>query len=556
MKRVSRFFSGTTAAVLSLSSLLALSIPSVAHAATVSWDGGGADNNFSTAANWAGDVVPSNGDTITFDNSSLADFETVNNDMTNLSLAGITFGGSGVYSYTITGNELLVGGAIAGSKGAINTDITLTANTTVDSAYIGVQGGTTAIDTAGYSLTYIGAGSCGTGLYAALAGSGDLIISTGSETGINAYAPSPNYTGDISVTSGNLGVVNAEVLGQAASLTAAGSGLVIGLNAVSATINTPISVSGSLMLTGYGGRAVACMGGADEPIAPVTATLAGGLTLLGDVELTAYYANVNVTGTYTTNDHALNLAQSSIGTLTLPGGVTVQPKTETVEYKDNQPTQAIQVLANTTAIISGTYGDVFVGEKGILKGTGTAAKVNIAQGGAIAPGNSPGCFSTGTLQLSGEYQFELGGADACTGYDQIKVTGTSGSTVLFQPGATLTTSRYENYTPTQGQVFTIIDNQSSDAVGSTFDGLAEGATFEQNGIVFMISYVGGDGNDVTLTVQNVPTAPDTGFALVTASPVLSLGLMTVAAGLIFAIARRTRLSHAVVKGKQSRRNRK
>ena len=36
--------------------LLAFSIP--AYAATRTWDGGGGDNNWSTAANWSSDTVP------------------------------------------------------------------------------------------------------------------------------------------------------------------------------------------------------------------------------------------------------------------------------------------------------------------------------------------------------------------------------------------------------------------------------------------------------------------------------------------------------------------
>ncbi len=49
-------------------------------------------------------------------------------------------------------------------------------------------------------------------------------------------------------------------------------------------------------------------------------------------------------------------------------------------------------------------------------------------------------------------------------------------------------------------VFNIIRNNSGAAVVGTFLNLPEGATFVANGIGFRISYVGGDGNDVTLTV--------------------------------------------------------
>ena len=54
------------------------------------------------------------------------------------------------------------------------------------------------------------------------------------------------------------------------------------------------------------------------------------------------------------------------------------------------------------------------------------------------------------------------------------------------------------------------------AVSGTFSGLAEGATINLSGVVFTISYVGGDGNDVVLTVMAVPAVPTT--TTLTAAP--------------------------------------
>ena len=39
-------------------------------AATRTWDGGGADNNWSTPANWSSDTLPIAGDTVTFNGTS------------------------------------------------------------------------------------------------------------------------------------------------------------------------------------------------------------------------------------------------------------------------------------------------------------------------------------------------------------------------------------------------------------------------------------------------------------------------------------------------------
>lgn len=41
-----------------------------ASAGTRTWDGGGATNNWSEAANWSGDTVPDAGDDVVFDTTS------------------------------------------------------------------------------------------------------------------------------------------------------------------------------------------------------------------------------------------------------------------------------------------------------------------------------------------------------------------------------------------------------------------------------------------------------------------------------------------------------
>jgi len=62
--------------------------------------------------------------------------------------------------------------------------------------------------------------------------------------------------------------------------------------------------------------------------------------------------------------------------------------------------------------------------------------------------------------------------------------------------------------PTLNSVLTVIDKTSGGAVVGTFIGLAEGATYTATGIGgnvgLTISYVGGTGNDVVLTVTSVP----------------------------------------------------
>jgi hypothetical protein len=64
------------------------------------------------------------------------------------------------------------------------------------------------------------------------------------------------------------------------------------------------------------------------------------------------------------------------------------------------------------------------------------------------------------------------------------------------------------YVPVLGNTFTIVDNDGADAIIGTFNGLPEGGAipnFLGSGLYAVITYTGGDGNDVTLTVKNLIT---------------------------------------------------
>jgi hypothetical protein len=77
--------------------------------------------------------------------------------------------------------------------------------------------------------------------------------------------------------------------------------------------------------------------------------------------------------------------------------------------------------------------------------------------------------------------------------DAVQVTGT----------VTLSTQLYVTLisgAPQVGQSFTIIDNDGADPVSGTFTGMPERTTFTLGGQVTRISYQGGDGNDVVLSV--------------------------------------------------------
>jgi fibronectin-binding autotransporter adhesin len=163
-----------------------------------------------------------------------------------------------------------------------------------------------------------------------------------------------------------------------------------------------------------------------------------------------------------------------------------------------------------TLFLNGT--NTYTGEttvlEGTLSGSGTIGKTSIQSGATLAPGNSPGTLHTGDLTLEAGSTLSLEFASP-TLADQVSVTGA----VTLNGDIELSLSL--GYLPTTANVFTIIANDSNDSV-ETFGGLAlfaiggnqltEGETFTASGAEWTISYTGGSGNDITLSVIPEPSS--------------------------------------------------
>jgi hypothetical protein len=130
----------------------------------------------------------------------------------------------------------------------------------------------------------------------------------------------------------------------------------------------------------------------------------------------------------------------------------------------------------------------------------------------LAAGSSPGQVIIGgnlTLNSGDTLPIEVSTNSLPSGYDNFVVTGTVtlNNPTLVVSGAPVA----------PGSVLTIINNDGGDAVIGTFNGLPEGAAVVAGGQVYKISYVGGDGNDVTLqslalTIDANDTPPAEGGA--------------------------------------------
>ncbi|HEY2321813.1 MAG TPA: Ig-like domain-containing protein [Thermoanaerobaculia bacterium] len=143
------------------------------------------------------------------------------------------------------------------------------------------------------------------------------------------------------------------------------------------------------------------------------------------------------------------------------------------------------------------------GPESYLAGDGTLGNVEAA---VITPGRQPNPFSDqhaiATLYTKsltflsvpyGQYSVDVSSGGA----DSISVTGSvslAGELVIVPSPAS---------PPVMGQTFTIISNDGNDPVNGVFAGRPEGSVSSEYGIQFAVSYHGGDGNDVVLTVVGV-----------------------------------------------------
>lgn len=164
-------------------------------------------------------------------------------------------------------------------------------------------------------------------------------------------------------------------------------------------------------------------------------------------------------------------------------------------------------LSGGTLIATSTLTGQVTVTGGTLAGTGTVGAVTLTAG-TLAPGNSPGILNTGNLSIGAGASFavEIGGPTAGTDHDQANVTGT------VTLAGTLSLALIGGYVPPIGTSFTLVENDSTDAVVGTFAGLAQGTTFAAGGQYFTISYTGGTGNDVVLTAAAPPPSGPPSFA--------------------------------------------
>jgi hypothetical protein len=198
-----------------------------AFSAVKTWDGGGANGNWTTAANWVGDVAPVAGDDLFFPATS-AQFMTTHN-YTSTTFNSITFEGG---AYTVDGSLIspinLRGLNVGGGTQTINIPMSLS-GTPVFTAAAGSVTTIAALTVGANGLTIEGDGNFGVGI---IGGSGAI-----TKNGLGATLLAGTlfgFTGAINLNNG-IFVVDANIPNS------------------NVTVNSPTTGGGTLGFSGFGG---------------------------------------------------------------------------------------------------------------------------------------------------------------------------------------------------------------------------------------------------------------------------------------------------------------
>lgn len=227
--------------------------------------------------------------------------------------------------------------------------------------------------------------------------------------------------------------------------------------------------------------------------------LAGGCDAVGSI---AGSGNINL-GSGFLNVGFDNSSTVFSGTITGVGGRLNIHGTGTLTLNGTNTYTGQTYVGAGTLIVNGVQpaSPFSVSAGAALGGTGIVGHLTVS--GSVRPGISPGTLTTSNAAFGAGSQFEveLTGPTQGVDYDQLIVCGTVNLT-----NPVLNVSSRFTQPLSVGDQLRIIKNDGTDTVVDQFAGWPEGTSCVHAGFRLVLSYIGGDGNDVVFTVAQVPAA--------------------------------------------------
>ena len=368
--------------------LFLLALAPVATAGTLSsWNGGGGNGNWSTAANWGATTVPTGTSALTpstlvFSGTTQT---TTTNDLGTVTVDSLSFTNDGSSGKTAT--FTLSGSTLAFSSAAVTTSATTAGSISAGGDYLNmamtVTGSNTISTGAGHSLSITGN----------ISGSGSITYSGANSNVTAVYVMGNNsYTGGTYVTSGQVWTGNQSSSGTAAfdnspfggvgaMVTISGSGSVLVRN--SSTLANNFTISG----TGFDGNGPlrGSFGSSNQ-----TAVVSGTITLAGD-------AKIRSTSTAGQSGNKLSLTGPIVlgsNQLTL-NPVFLSGNTTTIDISG-------KISGNGSVVVSGSGtggSSVFITGSNDYTGGTTVTSGTLRVGNADALGTGPLTVNTNGVDL-------------------------------------------------------------------------------------------------------------------------------------------------------------
>lgn len=137
---------------------------------------------------------------------------------------------------------------------------------------------------------------------------------------------------------------------------------------------------------------------------------------------------------------------------------------------------------------------------GSVSGAGSVGKV-FGLAGSILPGDTVGALTTNNLSLNSLTTLGIGIVTIPSGTNDSLIV--NGSVLLNNSVLSVSVTLPTTQVLSVGNSFTILKNDGTDLINGTFINQPQGSLYTVGNYTFQISYIGGTGNDVTLTVTSV-----------------------------------------------------